>query len=182
MNLKKCVLISFLPLFLANAVTAEQTASAAVLASSSVVDAPLAPVRQVEERLKAGDVMPLTTLMSIDQQQIALTKTGQRKLVIFFATSCHDSQRAFQQIMTSPLVQQTGLQIVGIGRGESEASLRQFAADYQVTFPLVVDADQKMYQQFTNTGVPRIVLVDEDHRIVKSFLGEIPDVLTEIQW
>lgn len=182
MNLKKYVLVSLLPFFAANAATADRIASTTAASNPPVVEAPITPVRQVEERLKAGDMMPLTILTSIDQQQISLTSADQRKLVIFFATSCHDSQRAFQKILASPLVAQPGLQIVGIGRGESELSLRQFAADYQVTFPLVIDADQKMYHQFTNTGVPRIVLVDADNRIVKSFLGEIPDVLTEIHW
>jgi peroxiredoxin len=139
-------------------------------------------VRQVEERLVAGDAMPFSTLTSIENQQISIASPHQRKLVIFFGTTCHDSQRAFQKIIASPLVKQANLQIVGIGRDENVASLRQFALDYQVTFPLVVDADRAMYHQFTNTGIPRIVLVDEHNRIVKSFLGEIPDVLTEIHW
>jgi peroxiredoxin len=147
---------------------------------ATVTQAPA--VRQVEERLVAGDTMPFSTLTSIENQQISIAVPNQRKLVIFFGTTCHDSQRAFQKILASPLVKQTNLQIVGIGRDENVASLRQFALDYQVTFPLVVDADRAMYHQFTNTGIPRIVLVDEHNRIVKSFLGEIPDVLTEIQW
>lgn len=126
--------------------------------------------------------MPLTTLISIENQQVSLTEPNQRKLVIFFGTHCSDSQRAFKKILASPLIAQADLQIVGIGRDENIASLRKFATDYQVKFPLVVDADRAMYHQFTNVGIPRIVLVDENNRIVKSFLGEIPDVLTEIHW
>jgi peroxiredoxin len=182
MNLRMSLLVSVFPLFTACAAYTAPPASTLAATKPTGITAPSTPVRQTEERLKAGDFMPLTTLTSIEHQQISLTAPDQRKLVIFFATTCHDSQRAFQKIVASPLVKQAKLQIVGIGRDENEASLRQFAADYQVTFPLVVDADRAMYHQFTNVGIPRIVLVDENNRIVKSFLGEIPDVLTEIQW
>jgi len=186
MNLRITLLVSLLPLLPACATLAEAPAaakpSASVLPAAAAPIATAAPVRQTEERLKAGDLMPLTILTSIENQQISLAQPNQRKLVIFFATTCHDSQRAFQKIIASPLVKQANLQIVGIGREENVASLRKFATDYQVTFPLVVDADRAMYHQFTNVGIPRIVLVDENNRIVKSFLGEIPDVLTEIHW
>lgn len=183
MRLKMTLLATLFPLLSACATLPHMSAtlSDGVSARSTSV-APSQPVRQVEERLGAGDLMPLTTLMSIDQQQISLNQPNQRKLVIFFGTTCHDSQRAFEKILASPLVKQRDLQIVGIGRDETVASLQKFASQYQVPFPLVVDADRAMYNQFTNVGIPRIVLVDENNKIVKSFLGEIPDVLTEIPW
>jgi len=186
MNLRITLLVSLFPLLPACATLAETPATAnasgTVATTTAAPAAVAAPARQTEERVKAGDLMPLTTLNSIENQQISLTGANQRKLVIFFGTTCHDSQRAFQKILASPLVKQANLQIVGIGREENVASLRKFATDYQVSFPLVVDADRAMYHQFTNVGIPRIVLVDENNRIVKSFLGEIPDVLTEIHW
>lgn len=182
MNLRMSLFVCFFPLLPACAAVPATPNDTATVATPTALKTTNTPVRQTEERLKAGDRMPLTTLTSIDQQQVSLTAQDQRKLVIFFATTCHDSQRAFQKIVASPLVKDSKLQIVGIGREENEARLRQFAADYQVTFPLVVDADRAMYHQFTDVGIPRIVLVDENNRIVKSFLGEIPDVLTEIHW
>lgn len=178
MNLRMSVFVSLFPLLPACAALPEPPVSAAVTPAPVAT----APVRQTEERLSAGDLMPLTSLTSIENKQVSLIEPNQRKLVIFFGTTCSDSQRAFKKILASPLVQQKDLQIVGIGREENVETLRKFATDYQVTFPLVVDADRAMYHQFTNVGIPRIVLVDENNRIVKSFLGEIPDVLTEIHW
>lgn len=182
MNLRISLLVSIFPLLPACAALTETPTSSTAAVTSPTMSAPTAPVRQTEDRLVAGDLMPLTTLTSIENQQVSLTQPNQRKLVIFFGTHCSDSQRAFKKILASPLTKQSDLQIVGIGRDENVASLRKFATDYQVTFPLVADADRAMYHQFTNVGIPRIVLVDEKNRIVKSFLGEIPDVLTEIQW
>lgn len=84
--------------------------------------------------------------------------------------------------MASELPKQPDLLIVGIGREETDVSLQQFRQQYQVSFALVADPDRAMYQQFTNQGVPRIVLVDEQNRIVKTFLAEIPDVMPELVW
>lgn len=186
MYLKLTLLITLFPL-LSSCATVSQTPTTMVAANGSTAstmteEVPARPVRQTEERLRAGDLMPLTTLTSIENQQVSLTRSDQRKLVIFFGTTCHDSQRAFTKIIASPLISQSNLQIVGIGRDENVDSLRKFATQYQVPFPLVVDADRAMYHQFTDVGIPRIVLVDENNRIVKSFLGEIPDVMTEIPW
>ena len=138
--------------------------------------------RVIEERLSAGALQPLPYLQSIDQQTILLQQADQRKLLIFFATWCSDSQRAIKQILASELPKQSDLLIVGIGREETDASLQQFRQQYQVSFPLVADPDKALYQQFTNQGVPRIVLVDGKNRIVKTFLAEIPDVMPELVW
>ena len=180
MNLRLSLIVSLFPLLPACAALHEPPANAT--ATTPAASVATTPVRQTEERLGTGDLMPLTSLTSIENQPVSLTEPNQRKLVIFFGTTCSDSQRAFKKILASTLVQQKDLQIVGIGREENVESLRKFATEYQVTFPLVVDADRAMYHQFTNVGIPRIVLVDENNRIVKSFLGEIPDVLTEIHW
>ncbi len=132
--------------------------------------------------LAPGALQPLQVLTDIRGQPIRLDQPQQRKLLIFFATWCSDSQRAIRQIQASALVQQQDLQIVGIGREENVASLSKFAADYQVSFPLVADPDRQLYQQFTNSGIPRLVLVDQHNRIVRTFLAEIPDVMPELHW
>lgn len=132
--------------------------------------------------LAPGALQPLSVLTDIQGQTIRLDQPQQRKLLIFFATWCSDSQRAIRQIQASKLVQQQDLQIVGIGREENVASLRQFAADYQLSFPLVADPDRQLYQQFTNSGIPRLVLVDQHNRIVRTLLAEIPNVVPELQW
>jgi peroxiredoxin len=132
--------------------------------------------------LAPGALQPLQVLTDIQGQPIRLDQPQQRKLLIFFATWCSDSQRAIRQIQASALVQQQDLQIVGIGREETVASLSKFAADYQLSFPLVADPDRQLYQQFTNSGIPRLVLVDQQNRIVRTFLAEIPDVMPELQW
>lgn len=161
--------------------SALQLLSGCVATADPAQPAPAA-VRQTEERVKAGETLPLTELTAIDGSKVRIDQPGQRKLLIFFATWCSDSQRAFRHLQASALVQQPDLQIVGIGREENQASLSKFASEYQLKFPLVADPDRALYHQFTNQGIPRLVLVDGNNQVVKTFLGEIPDVTREIQW
>ncbi len=132
--------------------------------------------------LNVGAALPFRTLTAIDGQTIALDQPNKRVLLILFATWCSDSQRTIRQIQASNLVQQSDIQIVAIGREETIQSLQQFANDYQLSFPLVADPDRRLYQQFAQSGVPRLVLVDQNRRIVKHLLAEVPDVLPLIEW
>lgn len=138
------------------------------------------PVRVVEERLRVGMKQPFATLVDIDGHTIELAQTGRRTLLVFFATWCHDSQRFMHQLQRSDLVGKT--RIVAFGRGESVEALQRFRAEYKLPIRFVSDPNQTYYQQVTNQGIPRIILLDEQNTVVKTFLGEIPDALAEVQW
>ena len=135
-----------------------------------------------ETYVELGQLLPISTLNSYQGETVSVDKIGQRKLVILFATWCSDSQRAFTQILASDLVNDRNLQIVGIGREENTKALAKFKQDYKVTFPLVADPGRAIYKQFANAGIPRIILVDEQNRIVKTIIGEMPRAIDEIVW
>ena len=101
-----------------------------------------------------------------------LNNPNQKKLVWLFATWCHDSQRTIKDILASKLAQDNNLQIIGIGRKESNESLVKFKNEYLVSFPLVSDKNETIYKQFANTGVPRLLLLNENNKLVKTLIGE----------
>lgn len=162
------------------------TLIATVILLTSACSSTATPITANAEKYQtyvvAGQQFPLTQLTSIDKQTINLQQQGQRKLVILFATWCSDSQRTIKEILASPLAQQKQLTIVGIGREETTESLEKFASDYQVNFPLVSDENREIYQQFANIGIPRLILVDENNKIVKTLIGEDPKTLAKITW
>jgi len=102
--------------------------------------------------------------------------------VILFATWCSDSQRTIKQLLASPLVQQEKLTIVGIGREETTESLQKFASEYNVNFPLISDEKREIYAKFANAGIPRLILVDENNKIVKTLIGEDPTTIEKVIW
>ncbi len=135
-----------------------------------------------ETYVSVGQQFPISQLTSTSGDKIDLNTNDKRKLVLLFATWCSDSQRTISQIMQSPLAQQDDLQIVGIGREENTESLEQFANKYRTNFPLVADAERKIYSQFANAGVPRLILLDKNNKIVKTIIGEMPNTIDYIVW
>ena len=138
-----------------------------------------------EQRLtyvSPGDNLMLTTVTDINGNVVALNDTQNNKLVILFATWCHDSQRFIKQLTASPLINDPSITIVGFGREETPQSLREFATKFNVNFSLVADSDRSIYDQFANTGIPRIILVDHNNKIVKTIIGEQPNAIKHVVW
>ena len=155
-----------------------------VAAQKTAVTAPAEPVqvRQSLAKVAVGQQQPLQQLTDVNGKLINLQQTEKRKLIIFFATWCHDSQRLMSQLQQSPLLNDPQLLIVAIGREEQPAALTKFASEYNLPLHFVSDPDRALYQQFTDTGIPRVVLVNEKNVVVKTFLGEIPRAIDEIVW
>ena len=69
-----------------------------------------------ETYISAGQTFPIKSLIDINNKTIQLNKPKQRKLILLFATWCHDSQRTISDILASKLSTDPNLQIVGIGK------------------------------------------------------------------
>jgi peroxiredoxin len=146
--------------------------------AAQAVTAPAAPAGFV---IQPGAKLPWQTLRSIDGNEISLTP-GKRQLLIFFATWCHDSQRAMTQLMASDLVRQSDLQIIGIGREEQIPALQKFRSEYKLNFALVADPDRTHYQKVASKGIPQLVTVRADGSIRQVLLGEVPDAIAQLYW
>jgi len=141
------------------------------------------PVKEkYQTYISAGQNFPIESLIDINGKNIALNNPNQKKLVLLFATWCHDSQRTIKDILASELTKDNKLQIIGIGREESNESLAKFKNEYKVSFPLVSDPNKAIYKQFANTGVPRLLLLDENNKLVKALIGEDQRTIDRIIW
>ncbi|WP_244898512.1 TlpA family protein disulfide reductase [Pseudoalteromonas ulvae] len=137
---------------------------------------------QYQTYVNAGDSFEQRTFVSISDENIDLNTIEKRKLIVYFATWCHDSQRTMSQIMSSPLASDKHLQIIGIGREENVGNLKKFQQDYQLNFPLVSDQDRHYYNQVANAGIPRLILLDEANEVVKTVIGEMPNAIDHLVW
>lgn len=132
--------------------------------------------------VKVGDKVPVTHFIDTQGNTIDLSKSRNNKLLILFATWCHDSQRTIKHLTASDIYLSPNVDIIGIGREESNATLDKFAKEYELNFALVADTDRKIYNQFANTGIPRLILLDADNNVVKTLIGETDNVITEVIW
>jgi len=149
--------------------------------SSTQIDNP--PIKEkYQTYISAGQSFPIEKLTDINGNEVTLNNPNQKKLVLLFATWCHDSQRTIKDILASELAKDKNLQIIGIGREESVESLTKFKNEYQVPFPLVSDQNKAIYKQFANIGVPRLLLLDENNKLVKALIGEDQNTIERIIW
>ncbi|WP_430456462.1 TlpA family protein disulfide reductase [Rheinheimera sp.] len=131
--------------------------------------------------IQPGAQLPWQTLRTIDGNEVTVAP-GKRQLLLFFATWCHDSQRAMTQLMASDLVRQQDLQIIGIGREEQLPALQKFRSEYKLNFALVADPDRALYHKVASKGIPQLVTVAADGTIQQVLLGEVPDAIAQLHW
>ncbi|MCW8875757.1 MAG: redoxin family protein [Kangiellaceae bacterium] len=135
-----------------------------------------------KEFLGSGDELPITKITDVDGNLIELDSPGKKKLVILFATWCSDSNRALKALNQSPMLNDENLEVVAIAREESEDTVKAWRKTHSIKVPLAVDLDRNIYRQFAEAGIPRLITVSKDNKIIKMNLAEGESQLDLIQW
>ena len=131
--------------------------------------------------IEKGQTFPIEQFTNIQGERVELAD-DKRKLIVLFATWCSDSQRFVKQLSISPLITDPDLQIVGVGREDTIQQLEQFSQKFKTRFPLISDPERKIYNQFANAGVPRLILLDKDNKVVRTLIGEAPNAIDQVVW
>ena len=116
---------------------------------------------------------PDFVLEDLDGEQFQLSEhRGQVVIINFWATWCPpcreempSMQRAWEQL------EPEGIYLVGINVGEDEDTIFQFTADYPVEFPLLMDSDSSVINQWPVRGLPTTFVVDPKGQIVYRAIG-----------
>jgi len=66
-----------------------------------------------------------------------------------------------------------GLVVLGVDQGESAEAAGSFARAHRVTFPILLDQDQRYGRAYAAIGLPTTVIVDRAGRIVKGVDGAL---------
>lgn len=103
---------------------------------------------------------------------------GEVLLVNFWSTSCTpcreempDLERLYQRF------QAQGLVVLAIS-GDKASDLRNYLAEQKVSFPLLVDPDDKVRERFRVAGIPKTFLYDREGRLA----GQTLDRTTASGW
>jgi|ATLU01.1.fsa_nt_gi peroxiredoxin len=111
---------------------------------------------------------------------------GRVLIVNFWATWCPpcreempSMQRAWEQLRDDNVV------ILGINVGEDKEAILRFTAEYPVTFPLLMDQDSRVSNEWSVLGLPSTFAIDPSGKIVYRALGsrewDNPDLLNAIR-
>lgn len=135
-----------------------------------------------DEYVSSGDLLPLANITTIDGNVLDLQQLGKRKLVILFATWCHDSNRLLNVLNNSPLLGMDDIEIVAIAREEDAKTVAAWRDEHGIKVALAIDNDRSIYKRFASGGIPRIITVGENNKIIKMNLAEGEQQLAKITW
>lgn len=161
------------------------TLLSACQSSNSAIEQSLKPKETIPEHqiyVKAGDTLPLKSITDIEDNVVNLESTDKKKLVILFATWCPDSNRLLKALNNSPLLNDNNIEVIAISREESSDVVEAWALEHDIKTPLALDIDRSIFSKFASGGIPRIITVSRDNKIIKMSLEEGQEQLSHIQW
>jgi peroxiredoxin len=135
-----------------------------------------------DEYVSSDDFLPIESITTIDGEILNFQQLGKRKLVIFFATWCHDSNNLYNALNNSALLENNDIKIIAIAREEDIETVTAWRDKRGIKVTLAVDNDRSIYQRFASGGIPRLITVGENNKIIKMNLAEGQQQLQKIVW
>ncbi|MDQ2909073.1 MAG: TlpA family protein disulfide reductase [Candidatus Eremiobacteraeota bacterium] len=84
---------------------------------------------------------------------------------------CRSETPALERLYRQDRAQ--GLIVLGVDQGESAPTVAAFARDMNLTYPILVDQEQRYGGSYAAIGLPTTVVVDRDGKIVRGIDGEL---------
>lgn len=149
-----------LAVFLLGGCTPTDRASASAGASANASD------KSDDGRVEIGRRVPAYSTVSLDGDSVSLA--GQRGKVVLlnvWATWCHPCREEIPQLRAIHATYAAqGLELIGVSvdTDGTDDAIRSFMRDFQMTFPIWRDPDERISSQFLLVGVPATFLIDRD--------------------
>jgi len=120
-----------------------------------------------------GDPLPEFRLASLAGGQVGNAElAGKVVLLDFWATwcaPCHLQADILRELY--PEVSGRGVEFVAIAVGEPEEVVRDFVAEHPFPYPTLVDPEDEMSARLRLLGLPTLIVIDREGRIVYRNLG-----------
>lgn len=133
---------------------------------------PIFAVEDVNQEVKkntlveVGQMAPDFTCKTTDSRTITLSALkGKAVVLYFFSTSvgaCITEMQYLEKEIFQKLLNRNDFQLIAIGRGHSREELVRIGGENKITFSLVPDPKQEVYQRYFSKFVPQTVVVRKD--------------------
>ena len=116
-------------------------------------------------RVEVGLPAPSYTTVSLDGDSVSLAQQrGKVVLLNIWATWCHPCRTEIPELRAiHGRYRDRGLELVGVSvdTDGTDETIRTFMKDFQMTFPIWRDPDERISTQFLAVGVPATFLIDK---------------------
>lgn len=113
-------------------------------------------------------VAPHFNLKTMKGKDVSLADLkGKNVIIFFFTTWCPWCRKKIPSLVKNePRYKSEGIELLLVDIGESQAKVFSFANKNSVPFDILLDRDMKVSQDYDVVGVPTVVLISHDGRVV----------------
>ncbi|MFZ0545012.1 MAG: TlpA disulfide reductase family protein [Candidatus Promineifilaceae bacterium] len=122
----------------------------------------------------AGYLAPSFTLTTLQGEEHSLADYQGRPIVLnFWATWCPPCRAEVPHFQDASRIYNGQVAIVGIDQGEPLSLVNDFAAQFGISYPLLLDPDNDVNRQYNVQALPTTVFIDSNGVIREVFTGII---------
>jgi peroxiredoxin len=130
---------------------------------------------------KVGQIAPDFELERLDSGEAWLTDFRGHPVVLnFWATWCQPCRQEMPQFVKAyDKYKDDGLVIIGLNLQEGRDLIRPFADDFGMAFPILIDRDGDVGDEYRLLGLPTTYFIDADGVIRSVYSGPLEDTRNE---
>lgn len=125
--------------------------------------------------LRMGDQAPAFTADDLQGQAVSLTSYAGKPVILrFFVPDCKYCRAdtvVFNEYFR--LYKEKGLGVIYINTEPKPGEVQKFVNDLGITFPVVLDPDRKIANQYRVQVVPQTIILDPAHKVIGAILGGV---------
>lgn len=129
----------------------------------------------VPKAIRMGDQAPPFTARDLRGQEVTLAgHTGHPVILRFFVPDCKYCRAdtiVFNEYFRT--YQAQGLGVIYLNTDPKPGEVQKFANDLEITFPVVLDPDRQIANQYRVQVVPQTIILDPAHKVIGAILGGV---------
>ncbi len=128
----------------------------------------------------AGYLAPDFTLPTSYGESLTLSDLrGQPVVLNFWATWCPPCRAEMPDLQAASRQFNGRVVFLGIDQGESAAEVSRFRDEYGITYPLLVDADSRVNDEYGIRALPTTIFVDAEGVVSEVYSGILNQAILE---
>lgn len=136
------------------------------------------------EGLNKGEQAPDFALTTLAGEPIRLSELKGKKVILnFWATWCPPckAEMPHMQNFYEDYAEAENVEIVAVNltSGDRKASVEEFVKDYGLTFPIPMDVDGEVGQQFQAVTIPTSYIIDTNGMIQHKIVGPMDETMIQ---